>query len=338
LIREAIVKLAAGHALSQAEASAAMEEIMSGEATPAQIASFVTALRFKGESVDEIAGLARVMRLRAVHVATPHTVVDTCGTGGDASGTINVSTIAAFVAAGAGARVAKHGNRAMSSQAGSADVLEALGVRLDVGPEGVARCIDEVGIGFMFAQAFHPAMRHAAAPRREIGIRTVFNILGPLTNPARARHQVVGVGDGALLQRMAGALAALGSRHAMVVHGGDGLDEITLSGPTKVAEVVDGQVREYEVVPEDVGLDRVPSAALAGGSPEENARAARRVLGGEQGPHRDVVVLNAAAALLAADIVSDLRSGVARAVESIDSGAAQKRLEGLVRITAGMAK
>jgi anthranilate phosphoribosyltransferase len=338
LIREAIVKLAAGHALSQAEASAAMEEIMSGEATPAQIASFVTALRFKGESVDEIAGLARVMRLRAVHVATPHTVVDTCGTGGDASGTINVSTIAAFVAAGAGARVAKHGNRAMSSQAGSADVLEALGVRLDVGAEGVARCIDEVGIGFMFAQAFHPAMRHAAAPRREIGIRTVFNILGPLTNPARARHQVVGVGDGALLQRMAGALAALGSRHAIVVHGGDGLDEITLSGPTRVAEVVDGQVREYEVTPEDVGLDRVPSAALAGGTPEENARAARRVLGGEQGPHRDVVVLNAAAALLAADLVPDLKQGVARAAQSIDSGAAAKRLEGLVRLTAGMAK
>jgi anthranilate phosphoribosyltransferase len=338
LIRDAIVKLAAGHALSQAEASAAMEEIMSGEATAAQIASFVTALRFKGESVDEIAGLARVMRMRAVNVSTPHTVVDTCGTGGDSSGTINVSTIAAFVAAGAGARVAKHGNRAMSSQAGSADVLEALGVRLEVGPEGVARCIDEIGIGFMFAQAFHPAMRHAAAPRREIGIRTVFNILGPLTNPARARHQVVGVGDGALLQRMAGALSALGSRHALVVHGGDGLDEITLSGPTKVAEVADGQVREYEIAPEDVGLDRVPVRALAGGSPEENARAARRVLSGEQGPHRDVVVLNAAAALVAADLAPDLKTGVERAIEAIDTGAAQKKLEGLVRLTAEMGK
>jgi anthranilate phosphoribosyltransferase len=338
LIREAIVKLAAGHALSQAEASAAMEEIMSGEATPAQIASFVTALRFKGESIDEIAGLARVMRLRAVHVATPHAVVDTCGTGGDAAGTINVSTIAAFVAAGAGARVAKHGNRAMSSQSGSADVLEALGVKLDVGAEGVARCINEVGIGFMFAQAFHPAMRHAAGPRREIGIRTVFNILGPLTNPARARHQVVGVGDASLVQRMAGALAALGSRHALVVHGADGLDEITLSGPTRVAEVVDGQTREYEIVPEDVGLDRVPSQALSGGTPEENARAARRVLAGEQGPHRDVVILNAAAALLAADAVADLRAGVVKAGEAIDSGAAQKKLEGLVRLSGEIGK
>ena len=338
MIREAIVKLAAGHALSQAEASAAMEEIMSGEATPAQIASFATALRFKGESVDEIAGLARVMRMRSVNVSTTHTVVDTCGTGGDSSGTINVSTIAAFVAAGAGARVAKHGNRAMSSQSGSADVLEALGVKLDVGAEGVSRCIDEVGIGFMFAQAFHPAMRHAAAPRREIGIRTVFNILGPLTTPARARHQVVGVGAGSLLQRMAGALSTLGSRHALVVHGGDGLDEITLSGPTRVAEVVDGQVREYEIAPEDVGLDRVPVGALAGGTPEENARAARRILGGEQGPQRDVVVLNAAAALLAADLVPDLTAGVTRAAEAIDSGAAQKKLEGLVRLTGELGK
>src|SRR5262245_23133808 len=246
VIREAIVKLAAGESLDQTEASAAMESIMAGEATPAQIAAFATALRFKGETVDEIAGLARVMRLRALYVPTPHAVVDTCGTGGDESGSINVSTAAAFVVAGAGVRVAKHGNRAMSSRTGSADVLEALGVKLEVGADGVARCIDEVGIGFMFAQAFHPAMRHTAVPRREIGIRTVFNILGPLTNPARARHQVVGVGDPTLLPKMAGALGALRSRHALVVHG-DGMDEVAISGPTRVAELVGGVVREYEI-------------------------------------------------------------------------------------------
>jgi anthranilate phosphoribosyltransferase len=338
LIREAIVKMAAGGSLSQAEAAAAMESIMSGEATPAQIAAFVTGLRFKGESVDEIAGLARVMRLRAVHVSTPHQVVDTCGTGGDASGSINVSTIAAFVVAAAGGRVAKHGNRAMSSQAGSADVLEALGVKLDVGPEGVARCIDEVGIGFMFAQAFHPAMRHAAAPRREIGIRTVFNILGPLTNPARARHQLVGVGDPTLVGRMAGALAALGSRHALVVHGGEGLDEISVGGPTKVAEVVDGAIREYEISPEDVGMTRAPLSQIAGGTADENARLARRILDGEPGPRRDVVVLNAGAALVAADLVRDLKTGVARAAEAIDTGGARRTLEQLVRLSGELAK
>jgi anthranilate phosphoribosyltransferase len=338
LIREAIVKMASGGSLSQAEAAAAMEEIMSGEATPSQIAAFVVGLRFKGESVDEIAGLARVMRLRAVHVATPHQVVDTCGTGGDGSGSINVSTIAAFLVAGAGGRVAKHGNRAMSSLSGSADVLEALGVKLDVGPEGVARCIDEVGIGFMFAQAYHPAMRHAAAPRREIGIRTVFNILGPLTNPARARHQLVGVGDPTLVSKMAGALAALGSRHALVVHGGDGLDEISISGPTRVAEVADGTIREYEICPEDVGLNQAPKGSIAGGTPDENARVARRVLDGEPGPRRDVVLMNAGAALLAADLVPDLKAGVERAAESIDSGAALRKLDHLIRLSGELVK
>ncbi|HEY3081114.1 MAG TPA: anthranilate phosphoribosyltransferase [Chloroflexota bacterium] len=330
--------MASGGSLSQAEAAAAMEEIMSGEATPSQIAAFVVGLRFKGESVDEIAGLARVMRLRAVHVATPHQVVDTCGTGGDGSGSINVSTIAAFLVAGAGGRVAKHGNRAMSSLSGSADVLEALGVKLDVGPEGVARCIDEVGIGFMFAQAYHPAMRHAAAPRREIGIRTVFNILGPLTNPARARHQLVGVGDPTLVSKMAGALAALGSRHALVVHGGDGLDEISISGPTRVAEVADGTIREYEICPEDVGLNQAPKGSIAGGTPDENARVARRVLDGEPGPRRDVVLMNAGAALLAADLVPDLKAGVERAAESIDSGAALRKLDHLIRLSGELVK
>lgn len=333
MIREAIVKLASGASLDQSEAAAAMEEIMAGEATPAQIAALVTALRFKGESVDEIAGLARVMRLRSVHVQTPFAVVDTCGTGGDESGSINVSTAAAIVASAAGARVAKHGNRAMSSRAGSADVLEALGVRLDLRPDAVARCIDEIGIGFMFAQAFHPAMRHAAAPRREIGIRTVFNILGPLTNPARARHQVVGVADAALLPKMAGALAALGSRHALVVHGHDGIDEVSIGGPTAVTELVGGSVKEYEVTPEEAGLERAPREAIAGGSPEENATAIRRVLEGERGPRRDVVLLNAAAALMAADVAGGFAEGVARAAEAIDTRAAHGKLEALIKLT-----
>jgi anthranilate phosphoribosyltransferase len=332
VIREAIVKLAAGGSLDQTEAAAAMEEIMAGEATPAQIAAFVTALRFKGETVDEIAGLARVMRLRALLVSTPHAVVDTCGTGGDESGSINVSTAAAFVVAGAGSKVAKHGNRAISSRAGSADVLEALGVKLEVGAEGVARCIDEVGIGFMFAQAFHPAMRYANAPRREIGIRTVFNILGPLTNPARARHQVVGVGDPVLLPKMAGALGALGSRHALVVHG-EGMDELTISGSTRVAELVGGMVREYEVAPEEVGLRRWPADAIRGGTADQNAAALRRIFAGEAGAGRDVVLLNAAAALLAADRVDSLPAGVECAAQSIDTGAARRALEGLTRLS-----
>jgi len=338
VIREAIVKLAAGESLDQTEASAAMEAIMAGEATPAQIAAFITALRFKGETVDEIAGLARVMRLRALQVQTPFPVVDTCGTGGDDSGTFNVSTTAAFVAAGAGARVAKHGNRAMSSRAGSADVLEALGVRLEVGPEGVARCIDEVGIGFMFAQSFHPGFRHAGPVRREIGIRTVFNILGPLTNPARARHQVVGVGDGTIVAKMAGALQALGSRHALVVHGDEGIDELSIAGPTTVAEVAGGQLKEYKIAPEDVGLARAGRDAIAGGDAQENARILRGVLGGEKGPRRDVVLLNAAAALVAAEITDSLERGILSAAESIDTGAAREKLEGLVKLTQEIAK
>lgn len=338
MIREAIVKLAAGESLDQGEASAAMETIMAGEATPAQIAAFVTALRFKGETVDEIAGLARVMRLRALQVQTPFPVVDTCGTGGDESGSFNVSTTAAFVAAGAGARVAKHGNRAMSSRAGSADVLEALDVRLEVGPDGVARCIEEVGIGFMFAQSFHPGFRHAAAPRREIGIRTVFNILGPLTNPARARHQLVGVGDPSIVTKMAGALRSLGSRHSLVVHGDEGIDELSISGATTVAELVGGKITEYRVLPEDVGLVRADRDAIAGGDARENARIVRGVLAGEKGPRRDVVLLNAAAALLAADVADTLERGVLSAAESIDTGAARGKLEGLIRLTQELAR
>ncbi len=338
MIREAIVKLAAGGSLDQSEASAAMESIMDGEATPAQIAAFITALRFKGETSDEIAGLARVMRLRAIHVHTPFAVVDTCGTGGDESGSFNVSTTAAFVVAGTGTRVAKHGNRAMSSRAGSADVLESLGVRLDIGPEGVARCIDEVGIGFMFAQSFHPAMRHAGPVRREIGIRTVFNILGPLTNPARARHQVVGVADPAQVTKMAAALLALGTRHALVVHGEPGIDELSISGPTRIAEVVGGTIKEYRVEPAALGLDVAPRAAIAGGDADENAKMLRRVLEGERGPRRDVVLLNAAAALVAADVADSLATGVATAAESIDTGAARAKLEGLVRLTQELGK
>lgn len=336
MIREAIVKLAAGGSLEQDEAAATMEQIMAGEATPAQIAAFVTALRFKGETVDEIAGLAGVMRQRALQVSTRHTVVDTCGTGGDESGSINVSTTAAFVVAGTGVKVAKHGNRAMSSQSGSADVLEALGVKLDLGPEGVATCIDEVGIGFMFAQAFHPAMRHAAPVRREIGIRTIFNILGPLTNPAGCCHQVVGVGDPALLPKMAGALGRLGSIHALIVHGG-GIDELSISGPSQIAELVGGQVREYEITPELLGLGRAPADAIRGGTAQENAVALRRILDGSPGPQRDVILLNAAAALLAGDRVDSLAAGIALAAESIDSGGARRALDGLVRLSQSLA-
>ena len=330
MIREAIGKLAVGQSLEQGETAAAMEEIMSGEATPAQIAAFITALRMKGETVDEIAGLARVMREHALPVTTPHTCVDTCGTGGDASGSINVSTTAAFVVAGAGCRVAKHGNVSVSSRSGSSDVLGALGVRLDLTPEGVARCIDEAGIGFMFAQAFHPAMRHAGPVRREIGIRTIFNVLGPLTNPAGARHQVLGVGDPGLLSRLAGALQVLGTSHALVVHGA-GMDELSISAPSQVIEIVGGELRSYELAPEDVGLERAAAESIAGGTPEENAVVLRRTLSGqERGPKRDVVLLNAAAALVAADAVADLRQGVAKAAEAIDSGAAAARLEALI--------
>lgn len=332
-IRDAIGLVVSGASLTEEQAAAAMEQIMTGEATPAQFGAFVTALRLKGETVDEIAGMARVMRDRARRVQVDGALLDTCGTGGDDSGTFNVSTAAAFVAAGAGARVAKHGNRAMTSRCGSADVLEALGARIDLSPEGVRRCLEEVGIGFMFAPAFHPAMKFAAGPRREIGIRTVFNILGPLTNPAGARAQVLGVASAALAEKMALVLQRLGSEHALVVHGDDGVDEVSVCGPTTVFELANDGVCCYRVHPSDVGLAARPRAALLGGTPAENAAALRSVLAGEPGPLRDFVLMNAAAGLVAYDLAPDLAAGVRRAAAAIDSGAAREKLDRFVEVT-----
>ncbi len=333
MIRDAIAKLVDGHDLTDQEAAACMEEIMSGEATPAQFGAFVTALRLKGETVDEIVGMARVMREKALRVSVAGPLLDTCGTGGDAKGTFNVSTAAAFVAAGAGARVAKHGNRAMTSACGSADVLEALGAKIDLPPEGVAACIERAGFGFMFAQAFHPAMKFAAGPRREIGVRTVFNILGPLTNPADAELRLLGVADAALAEKMARVLARLGTKHALVVHGEDGLDEVSLSATTLLYEVKDGRVTSSTLHPEEIGLPTHPRDAGRGGSPEENANALRGVLAGEAGPLRDFTLINSAAALVAADLASDFREGLSLATEAIASGAAREKLEAFVRIS-----
>jgi len=331
MIRDAISTLVDRRDLTEEQAAACMEELMSGEATPAQVAAFLVALRMKGETVDEIVGLARVMREKSLRVEVDGSLLDTCGTGGDASGTFNVSTAAAFVAAGAGARVAKHGNRAMSSACGSADVLEALGGKIDLPPDGVARCIEQAGFGFMFAQSYHPAMKHVAPVRREIGVRTVFNILGPLTNPARAGHQVLGVADAATAEKLAAVLARLGTGHALVVHGEDGLDEVSLSSATDVYEVHDGAVMRRRFELPELGLTPHEAPALRGGSPEQNAEALRRVLGGEPGPLRDFTLVNAAAALVAADLAPDMKAGLSLAAQSIDGGAASERLAAWVR-------
>ena len=333
MLRDAIDTLVGGGSLSMDEAGQAMNEIMEGEATPAQFGSFVTALRLKGETVDEVAGMARTMREKSLHVEVDGPLVDTCGTGGDGSNTFNISTTAGFVVAGAGARVAKHGNRAMSGACGSADVLDALGVKIDLGPEGVGRCLEEVGYGFMFAQTFHPSMRYAAGPRREIGIRTVFNILGPLTNPAGARSQLIGVADAGVAEMMASVLATLGSTHAVVVHGRDGLDEITLSDATDVWELRDGKVSTYSVTPEELGLERVNNADIGIADAQEGAQKVRDVLGGAAGPERRMVLANAAGALLAADKAATLPDGVALAAESIDNGAALGKLDALVELS-----
>ena len=333
MIREAIEALVAGKSLTMEQAAQAMNEIMSGEATEAQFGAFVTALRLKGETPEEIAGMARIMREKSLHVRVDGPVVDTCGTGGDASGSFNISTTAAFVVAGAGVTVAKHGNRAMSGACGSADVLEALGVKIDLSPEGVRRCLEEVGFGFMFAQRYHPSMRFAAGPRKEIGIRTVFNILGPLTNPAGAKSHLLGVADPSVADKMAHVLGRLGSTHALVVHGKDGLDEITLGDATQVWEMRNGSVSAYDISPEELGFGRTPRDALKADSVEESARTLRQVLEGKPGPARDVVLLNAAAALLAVDRAPTLKEGVALATESIDSGKAQQKLDALVELS-----
>jgi anthranilate phosphoribosyltransferase len=329
-------KLLHGETLSGEEAGAALGDILAGNATPAQIAAFVTALRLRGETVEEMAGLVKAMLAHAEPVPVPEGVaerlVDTCGTGGDRRHTVNVSTIAALVVAGAGAPVCKHGGRAASSASGSADVLEALGVVIDLGPEGVARCIEEVGMGFCFAPRFHPAMRHAAPVRRELGVATVFNFLGPLANPARARRQVVGVSDPAMAEKMLGVLAANGATRAMVVWGHDGLDELSTTGPsTALCLEPGGEVRRLSVDPSRLGLARASPEALLGGDAEANARVAHRVLDGEEGPERDIVVLNAAAGLVVAGLAGDLAEGVEGAAAAIDGGQAGEVLEGLVR-------
>ena len=333
MIREAIEAAVAGQSLSSSQAAEAMNEIMTDEATPAQFGAFVTAMRLKGETPEEIAGMAQVMREKSLHVEVDGLVVDTCGTGGDASSSFNISTTSGFVVAGAGVMVAKHGNRAMSSTCGSADVLEAMGVKIDLSPEGVLRCLEEVGFGFMFAQRYHPSMRFAAGPRREIGIRTVFNILGPLTNPAGARAHLIGVADPAYGKKMARVLDTLGSTHALVVHGNDGLDEISLGDETQVWEMKDGTVSSYTLTPEDLGFGRSGREALSAGSVEESTRMLRSVLEGTPGPARDVVLMNAGAALIAADRVSTLNEGIEMAAESIDSGRALETLDALERLS-----
>jgi len=332
-IKDAIAKLVEDDDLSEGQAAACMEELMTGVATPAQFGAYVTALRMKGETVDEIAGMARVMREKSSRIEIDGPLLDTCGTGGDASGSFNVSTCAAFVAAGAGARVAKHGNRAMTSQCGSADVLEALGAKIDLSPAQVQLCIERTGIGFMFAQAFHPAMKYVAPLRREIGIRTVFNLLGPLTNPAGARAQVLGVARAQLVEKMAAALARLGSHRALVVHGDDGFDEFSISGPSTVTELADGALRTFRVAPEDVGLDRHDISYLRGGTPDQNATELKLVLDAAPGPLRDFTLINATAALVAWGAASDLRAGVVLAAESIDSGAAAAKLAAFIAAT-----
>ncbi len=339
--REAIAKVLERQDLTEAETATVMGEIMAGEVSPVLIASLLTALRMKGPVPSEVVGAARAMREKAVRIAPRWRegdggppLVDTCGTGGGGLRTFNISTTAAFVVAGAGVPVAKHGNRAMTSTCGSADVLEALGVNIAIEPARVAACIDWVGIGFMFAQAHHPAMKHAAPVRRELGFRTLFNLVAPLTNPAGAPVQVIGVFQPEFTELLAHALARLGCRRAFVVHGLDGLDELSTLGATRVSELMEGLVTTYELHPADVGLTPVSPEALAdAGDPAGNAALVREVLEGTPGPRREIVLLNAAAALVAAGVAADLRDGVRRAAESIDAGHAAARLRELVRAT-----
>lgn len=344
-ITEAIKKVVDRVDLSSEEAEAVLEQIMTGQCTDAQIASLLTALRMKGETVEELTGFARVMRRKAARVQPLTTVsaeiggtdrealIDTCGTGGDVSGSFNVSTAAAFVAAGAGVRVAKHGNRSVSSQCGSADVVEALGVRIELQPDQIARCIDEVGIGFLHAPLLHDAMKYVAIARRQMGIRTIFNMLGPLTNPAGANIQVVGVYAAHLTELLARVLGELGSSRALVVHGSDGLDEITITGESKITELRNGEPSTYSVAPEDFGLSRATLAEIQGGDARQNSQIILEVLRGARGPKRDIVLLNAAAAFVASSRVSDLKAGVAVAAESIDNGRALNKLEQLIAFT-----
>src|SRR5438270_1402194 len=349
IITEAVRTLIERRDLTRIEAAAAMEAIMSGAATNAQIAAFLTALRMKGETVEELIGFAQVMRQKAVRVRTRtdevagltgtdrDVLIDTCGTGGDATGTFNVSTATAFGVAGAGLRVAKHGNRSVSSLCGSADVVETLGISLELTPQKVGRCVDEIGIGFLYAPLLHTAMKHVMPARREMGVRTVFNMLGPLTNPAAANAQIIGVYAASLTEPLARVLAELGTVRAFVVHGADNLDEISTTGASRVSEVREGAVRTYAVRPEDFGMARASIKDLAGGDREQNAEIIRAVLGGEPGPRRDIVLMNAAAALVAGARARDLKDGVAVAAQSIDSGGARGKLDALVTLSRRLA-
>jgi anthranilate phosphoribosyltransferase len=334
MIQDCIRSAVGGQSLTQDQAEAVMQEILEGQASPAQIAGLAVALRMKGETVEELTGFTKVMRARGT--AVPHRqadLLDTCGTGGDGSNTFNISTTVALVAAGAGVVVAKHGNRAMSSASGSADVLEALGVKVGLSDFQVGRCIDEIGVGFMFAQAFHPALKHAAIPRRELGVRTFFNLLGPLSNPAGAKRQLVGVFDGDFVEPVAAVLARLGTERAWVVHGLDGMDELSTCDETRVAEVKDGKVRGFYVGPGDLGLAEADPRDLAGGDAAANAQATLAVLSGEKGPRRDIVLLNAAAALLVAGAAGSIQAALPIAVQSIDGGSAAAKLEALKRLS-----
>ncbi len=334
MIKEAIAALVEGRSLTYEEAYFVMGEIMGGEATPVQIATFLTALRLKGETVDEIAGLASVMRVKATPVKLAAPAIDIVGTGGDGAGTFNISTAAAFVAAGAGLKVAKHGNRAASSQCGSADVLEALGVKIDLGPREVAACVEKVGIGFMFAPVYHPAMKYAAPVRKEMGIRTIFNILGPLTNPAQVDYMVLGVPAEELGKKIAAVLHRLGIKHALVVHGKDGLDEISISGKSIIWDVTKEKVSTpYEVSPKSFGLEKADIAAIKGGTPKENAEKMLNIFDKKTGVLRDITVMNAAAALIAANVTTDLKKAARLAEEAIDSGKAKEKLYGLVEMS-----
>jgi len=333
-IQEAIAALLEPRSLASEEIEGVFDRIMLGDATAAQIAGLLVALRAKGESVEEIVGAARAMRAHSLTVQPrSDALVDTCGTGGDGSGTFNISTAAALIAAGAGLSVAKHGNRAMSGKVGGADVLELLGVRIDLSPERVAACIDDTGIGFLFAQVFHPAMKHAAAPRRELGVRTIFNLLGPLCNPAGARRQLVGLFAVEWLLPMVEALRQLGSEHALAVHGAGGLDEISLCGATRVAELRAGSIATYEFVPEDFGLQRCEIDELQVGDGQESAAAIRALLEGQAGPRADIAVLNAAAALYVGGRAASIAEGVPLARASISSGAAAAKLQQWIRAT-----
>jgi anthranilate phosphoribosyltransferase len=333
-MRTALARAVARESFSESEMEGVMQQIISGAATPAQIGGFLVALRMKGETVDEITGAVRALRAHAAAVRPRAAVlVDTCGTGGDRRGTFNVSTAAALIAAGAGLTVAKHGNRAMSGTVGGADVLEALGVQLDLPPERVAACIDEVGIGFLFAPTFHPAMRHAAAPRRELGVRTIFNLLGPLSNPAGARRQVVGVFAAEWTEPLAHALGRLGSEHVLVVHGADGLDEITLAAPTQLSEWKQGAVRTYRVTPEDFGLTRCRDSDLACGDRDTAAAIIKGIVAGAGGPCADIAVLNAAAALYVGGQAASINAGLDVARDAIRSGRAAHKLAQLIEFT-----